>query len=70
MFTAQDPFGNPLTLQHQASAAAMTGFVDGFIGYQPSILAVLGAAESDDSLVLQFCLAAMNIRGARKTNPV
>ena len=56
---AQDPFGNALTLQHEASAAAMTGFVDGFVGYQPSILAVLGAAESDDSLVVQTCAAVL-----------
>ena len=59
MIQARDPFGNPLTLQHEASAAAMTGFVDGFIGYQPSILAVLAAAESDDSLVVQTCAAVL-----------
>ena len=53
MIQARDAFGNPLTLQHEASAAAMTGFVDRFVGYRPSILAVLGAAESDDSLVVQ-----------------
>ena len=50
MIQARDAFGNPLTLQHEASAAVMTGFVDRFVGYRPSILAVLGAAESDDSL--------------------
>ena len=59
MHTAQDPFGHPLTLQHEASAAAMTGFIDGFIGYRPSILAVLGAAEHDDSLVVQTGAAVL-----------
>lgn len=59
MHTAQDPFGHPLTLQHEASAAAMTGFIDGFIGYRPSILAVLGAAEQDDSLVVQTGAAVL-----------
>ena len=56
---AQDPFGNALTLQHETSAVAMAGFVDGFVGYRPSILAVLGAAESDDSLVVQTCAAVL-----------
>ena len=56
---AQDPFGNALTLQHETSAVAMAGFVDGFIGYRPSILAVLGAAETDDSLVVQTCAAVL-----------
>jgi hypothetical protein len=59
MFSTQDPFGNPLTLQHEASAAAMTGFINGFVGYRPSILAVLGAAEVDDSLVVQTCAAVL-----------
>ncbi|MBL8349968.1 MAG: tetratricopeptide repeat protein [Burkholderiaceae bacterium] len=59
MFTAADPFGNALTLQHEASAAAMAGFVDGFIGYRPSILAVLGAAEHDESLAVQAAAAVL-----------
>ena len=59
MIQARDPFDNPLTLHHEASAAAMTGFVDGLIGYRPSILAVLAAAESDDSLVVQTCAAVV-----------
>lgn len=59
MVIAQDPFGNLLTLQHEASAAAMTGFINGFVGYQPSILAVLGAAELDHSLVVQAGAAVL-----------
>jgi hypothetical protein len=59
MIQTHDPFGNALTLQHEASAAAMTGFIDGFVGYRPSILAVLGAAESDESLVVQTGAAVL-----------
>ncbi len=54
-----DPFGNPLALQQPASAAAMHGFANGFLGYTPSILAVLGAADNDDSLSVQASAAAL-----------
>ena len=56
---AQDPFGNAITLQHAASAAAVAGFVDGFLGYRPSILAILPAAETDHSLTVQAYAAAL-----------
>ena len=56
---AQDPFGNAVTLQHPASAAAVAGFVDGFLGYQPSNLAILPAAETDHSLIVQTCAAVL-----------
>lgn len=59
MHTAADPFGNPLTLQHADSAAAVNGFVGGFLGYRPSILDVLPAAERDSSVVVQACAAAL-----------
>jgi tetratricopeptide (TPR) repeat protein len=56
---AQDPFGNALTLQHESSAAAVLGFAEGFLGYRPSILAILPAAESDLSPMVQACAAAL-----------
>jgi len=59
MVTAADPFGNPLTLQLESSATAMAGFVEGFLGYEPRILEVLGAAEHDDSLIVQTCAAVL-----------
>jgi len=59
MVTAPDPFGHALTLQHADSAAAVNGFIDGFLGYRPSILAVLPAAERDHSLVVQTCAAVL-----------
>ena len=59
MVEAQDPLGQLITVQHAASVAALAGFVDGFLGYRPSILAVLAAAEHDDSLIVQACAAAL-----------
>jgi len=59
MVTAADPFGNPLTVQHEASAAALADFALGFLGYQPRLLAVLAAAEQDHSLVVQASAAAL-----------
>ena len=56
---AQDPFGNAITLQHEASAAAVAAFVGGFLGYRPSILAILPAAETDHSLTVQACAAVL-----------
>ncbi len=59
MVQAQDLFGNALTLQRPDSVEAVNGFLGGFLGYTPSILAVLPAAEQDDSLVVQACAAAL-----------
>ena len=56
-----DPFGNAITLQHASSAAAVHDFILGFIGYQPRILAVLGVADSDHSLIVQTCAAALHL---------
>ncbi|MDO8375889.1 MAG: tetratricopeptide repeat protein [Aquabacterium sp.] len=59
MLPAHDPFGNPLLLQHAASAAAVADFIEGFLGYEPRILAVLAAAEQDQSLIVQAYAAAL-----------
>jgi hypothetical protein len=59
MHTASDPFGHPLTLQHADSAAAVHGFIHGFLNYTPSILAVLPAADVDHSLVVQTLAAVL-----------
>ncbi|WP_088287226.1 tetratricopeptide repeat protein [Ideonella sp. A 288] len=59
MAAAHDPFGNPLSLQHAASAAAVAGFVEGFLGYTPRILDVLAAAGQDESVIVQACAAAL-----------
>ena len=56
---AHDPLGQLITVQHASSVAALAGFVTGFLGYRPSILAVLAAAEHDDSLIVQACAAAL-----------
>jgi len=59
MLQAQDPFGNLISLQQPGSAEAVNGFINGFLGYQPSILAVLPAAEVDNSLVVQTWAAVL-----------
>ena len=61
MIAAHDPFGNAISVQRATSVAAVAGFVDGFLGYRPSILAVLAAAEHDDSLIVQACAAALQL---------
>lgn len=57
--TGRDPFGHPITVQRPESVAAVTGFIEGFLAYEPRILAVLPAADRDDSLVVQACTAAL-----------
>ena len=59
MIPARDPFGNALSLQREDSAAAVAGFVEGFLGYTPRVLEVLTAAGHDDSLVVQAAAAAL-----------
>ncbi|HSW04200.1 tetratricopeptide repeat protein [Aquabacterium sp.] len=61
MIAARDPFGNPIRVQHEASVAAVAGFINGFLGYTPDILAVLAAAEADHSLIVQACAAALQM---------
>ncbi len=59
MLSANDPFGHPLSLQRPDSAAAVNGFITGFLHYTPEILAVLPAADLDHSLVVQTCAAVL-----------
>jgi hypothetical protein len=61
MIDAQDPFGLPIRVQHPDSVAAVAGFVNGFLGYTPRILDVLGAAEQDPSVIVQACAAALQM---------
>ncbi len=69
MVSALDPFGNPISLQHESSATAIHGFVEGFLGYTPRILEVLHAAEHDASLMAQACAAALCMFSEAPTGP-
>lgn len=69
MVHAQDAFGLPIQVQHEASAAAVGGFQRGFVGYTPEILAVLAAAEHDDSLIVQACAAALQMFAEAPSGP-
>jgi tetratricopeptide (TPR) repeat protein len=57
----QDRFGLPIHLARQDSAAAVDGFIEGFLGYQPSILDVLPAAKHDESVIVQAYAAALRL---------
>jgi tetratricopeptide (TPR) repeat protein len=59
--TAHDPFGLPLSPQHITSAAPLNDFVEGFLGYEPRILNVLEAAETDTSLIVQTYAAVLQL---------
>jgi tetratricopeptide (TPR) repeat protein len=59
MHTGRDPFGHPLTVAQPDSVAALCSFIEGFLSYQPRILAILPAAEVDDSLIVQAAAAAL-----------
>lgn len=69
MIDARDPFGNPIRVQHEASVAAVAGFINGFLGYTPDILAVLAAAETDESLIVQACAAALQLFAEAPSGP-
>jgi tetratricopeptide (TPR) repeat protein len=56
---AKDPFGNTITVNDEASAAAVNGFINGFLGYQPSILDIQKVADTDHHLIVQACAAAL-----------
>ncbi len=69
MVEALDPFGNAIHVQHETSAAAVADFINGFLGYEPRILAVLAAAEHDDSLIVQACAAALHLFSEAPSGP-
>jgi len=49
---AQDVFGNPISAERPQTIAAIDDFILGFLGYEPRIGAILGAAAADED-----CLA-------------
>lgn len=69
MSTPRDPFGNPIRVQHDASVAAVAGFIDGFLAYQPCILDILEAAAQDDSLIVQACAAVLQMFAESPAGP-
>jgi tetratricopeptide (TPR) repeat protein len=49
---SSDYLGNPIAPAEAATREAVDGFIEGFIGYTPRILEVLGAADRDPGSVL------------------
>lgn len=69
MIDALDPFGLPIRVRHPGSVAAVAGFITGFLGYTPRILDVLKVADSDDSVIVQACAAALQMFGEDAGGP-
>ena len=64
-----DPFGLPLSLQHAASSQDVQDFIEGFLGYEPRILHILNAAQSDDSTIVQAYAAALHMLSETRHGP-
>lgn len=69
MAIAQDPFGNPVLLQHAGSLPALHDFIEGFLAYEPRLLNILPAAEHDHSVVVQACAAALQMFSESPAGP-
>lgn len=69
MNQAQDPFGNPVWLQHAASEQPLHDFIEGFLAYEPRLLNILEAAEQDHSPLVQACAAALQMFSESPAGP-
>ena len=56
-----DPFELPIHVQQADSSEAVRGFIEGFLAYRPSILDILAAAETDQSVIVQSYAAALRL---------
>ncbi len=56
-----DPFGNEIHVADASSAAAVEDFVGGFVACEARVVNILGAAERDDSVIVQACAAALHL---------
>ena len=58
---ARDFLGNQIHLADPASVAAVDDFVGGFIACEARVTNILAAAEHDDSVIVQACVAALHL---------
>ncbi|MGE3348496.1 MAG: tetratricopeptide repeat protein [Ramlibacter sp.] len=56
-----DSLGNPVTLQHADSLAAVNDFVEGFIASEARAVNLLDATVTDHSPIVQACGAALHL---------
>ncbi len=57
----QDSLGNPVTLQHAASLAAVNDFVEGFIASEARAIAPLAIADTEHGPIVQAYCAALHM---------
>ncbi|MCO5125430.1 MAG: tetratricopeptide repeat protein [Rhizobacter sp.] len=56
-----DPFGNEIHVADEASVAVVDDFIGGFVACEARVVNILGAAEHDDSVIVQACAAALHL---------
>ncbi|MBN9411410.1 MAG: tetratricopeptide repeat protein [Burkholderiales bacterium] len=66
---ARDSLGNPVTLQHADSLAALDDFVLGFIASEARAANVLAVAAHDHSAIVQACAAALHMFAETRDAP-
>ncbi len=64
-----DSLGNPVTLQHAASVAAVNDFVEGFIASEARAIAPLAIADTDASPIVQAYCAALHMFAESRDAP-
>lgn len=65
-----DLLGNEIHVADAASVAAVDDFVGGFIACEARVVNILGAAERDDSVIVQACAAALHLFAESPAGPV
>ena len=58
---ARDLLGNRILVADPASVSAVDDFVGGFIACEARVTNILAAAERDDSVIVQTCVAALHL---------
>lgn len=66
----QDLLGHEIRVADAASVAAVDDFVGGFIACEARVVNILGAAEHDDSVIVQTCAAALHLFAESPAGPV
>jgi hypothetical protein len=65
-----DSLGNPVTLEHSASLAAVNDFVEGFISSEARVANILGVVDTDASPLVQASAAALHMFAESRDGPL
>jgi hypothetical protein len=66
---ATDSLGNPVTLEHNASLAAVNDFVEGFISSEARVANILNVVDTDTSPLVQAGAAALHMFAESREGP-